>query len=125
MASSLSSRLSHRGVCCIVELSASCGASASSRPAPGGGALGATTAIARGVTTCLVKAVKAWLQTAGISEGPLFRPVAKGCRLSAERLTDQSVCKIVKAYAERIGLKAADFGAHSLPRRLPDQCSPP
>jgi integrase len=71
---------------------------------------GETIAIARGVTTCPVKAVKAWLQAAGISDGPLFRPVAKGGRLSAERLTDQSVCK---AYAERIGLKATDFGAHS------------
>jgi hypothetical protein len=37
-------------------------------------------------------------------------PVAKGGRLGAERLTDQSVCSIVQAYAERIGLKAADFG---------------
>jgi hypothetical protein len=24
------------------------------------------------------------------------------------------VCKVVKSYAERIGLKATDFGAHSL-----------
>jgi integrase len=44
----------------------------------------------------------------------LFRPVAKGGRLGAKRLTDQSVCDIVKAYAERVGLKSADFGAHSL-----------
>jgi hypothetical protein len=51
---------------------------------------GETIAIARGVTTCPVKAVKTWLQAAGISEGPLFRPVAKGGRLGAERLTDQS-----------------------------------
>jgi integrase len=75
---------------------------------------GVTIAIARGVTTCPVKAVKAWLQAAGITEGPLFRPVAKGGRLGAERLTDQSVCNIVKAYAEQIGLKSTDFGAHSL-----------
>ena len=34
-------------------------------------------------------------------------------RLGADRLTDQSVCHLVKAYAERIGPKAADFGAHS------------
>jgi hypothetical protein len=67
-----------------------------------------------GVTTCPVKAVKGWLQAARITEGPLFRPVAKGGRLGTERLTDQSVCKVVKAYAERLGLKAADFGAHSL-----------
>jgi site-specific recombinase XerD len=75
---------------------------------------GVTIAIARGVTTCPVKAVKAWLLAAGIGDGALFRPVAKGGRLGAERLTDQSVCSIVQAYAERIGLKAADFGAHSL-----------
>ena len=63
----------------------------------GGDGHGVTIAIARGVTTCPVKAVKAWLQASGISEGPLFRPVAKGGRLGAERLTDQSVCSIVKA----------------------------
>jgi integrase len=68
---------------------------------------GETIAIARGVTTCPVKAVKAWLQAAGISEGPLSRPVAKGGRLGAQRLTDKGVCDLVKAYAERIGLKAS------------------
>jgi hypothetical protein len=46
--------------------------------------------------------------------GPTIPPVAKGGRLGTERLTDQSVCKVVKAYAKRIGLKAGDFGAHSL-----------
>jgi site-specific recombinase XerD len=84
---------------------------------------GVTIAIARGVTTCPVKAVKAWLQAAGITEGPLFRPVAKGGRLGAERLTDQSVCSIVKAYAARIGLKAADFGASGNPGHRALQCS--
>ena len=68
----------------------------------------------RGGATCPVKAVKAWLQAANISDGPLFRPVAKGGRLGAQRLTDKSVCDLVKAYAERLGLKATDFGAHSL-----------
>jgi integrase len=72
---------------------------------------GETIAIARGVTAC---PVKVWLQAAGINEGPLFRPLAEGGRLGTERLTDHSVCSIVKAYAERIGLKAAAFGAHSL-----------
>jgi hypothetical protein len=58
---------------------------------------GETIAIAHGVATCPVKAAKAWLQTASISKGPVFRPVAKGGRRGAERLTDQSVCSIVKA----------------------------
>ena len=40
--------------------------------------------------------------------------IAKGGRLGAQRLTDKSVCDLVKAYAERLGLNAADFGAHSL-----------
>jgi hypothetical protein len=61
-----------------------------------------------------VKAVKAWLQAASINEGALFRPVAKGGRLGAQRLTDDKGCAtFVKAYAARLGLKAADFGAHS------------
>jgi hypothetical protein len=41
-------------------------------------------------------------RAAGISEGPLFRPVANGGRLGTERLTDKSVCDL-----------AGDFGAHS------------
>jgi hypothetical protein len=38
----------------------------------------------------------------------------RGPAIGTQRLTDKSVCDLVKAYAERIGLKAADFGAHSL-----------
>jgi transposase-like protein len=40
--------------------------------------------------------------------------VAKGGRLGAQRLTDKSVCDLVEVYAARLGLKPADFGAHSL-----------
>jgi integrase len=75
---------------------------------------GETIAIVRGHHACPVKAVKAWLSAARITEGPLFRPVAKGGRLSNQRLTDKSVCDLVKAYAGRLGLKEGDFGAHSL-----------
>ncbi len=32
----------------------------------------------------------------------------------AARLTAQSVCHLVQAYAGRLGLHSADFGAHSL-----------
>jgi integrase len=65
----------------------------------------------RGGATCPVKAVKAWLQAAGIGEGALFRPVAKW---RPARHSAAHGCDLVKAYAERLGLKAADFGAHSL-----------
>jgi integrase len=75
---------------------------------------GVTIAIARGVTACPVKAVKAWLLAAGITEGPLFRPIGKGGRLKPTRLKAEVVCDVVQAYAERLGLNATDFGAHSL-----------
>src|SRR6202158_4697151 len=68
---------------------------------------GVTIAIVRGHPACPVKAVKAWLRAAGITEGPLFRPVAKGGRLGAERLKAEAVCDIVQAYAARLGLKGA------------------
>ena len=75
---------------------------------------GQTIAIVRGGETCPVKAVRIWIAAAGIESGPLFRPVAKGGRLGAARLTDKSVCDIVEAYAAHLGLKPADFGAHSI-----------
>jgi site-specific recombinase XerD len=75
---------------------------------------GQTIAIVRGGATCPVKAIKAWLAAAQITEGALFRPVAKGSKLGIHRLTDKSVCDLVKAYATRVGLNATDFGAHSL-----------
>jgi site-specific recombinase XerC len=43
---------------------------------------GQVIAIARGSSTCPVKAIKAWLEASGITEGPLFRPVAKGGHLA-------------------------------------------
>ncbi len=75
---------------------------------------GEVIAVIRGGACCPVKAVKAWLAAAGISEGAIFRPVAKGSRLRPSRLTGKSVCDITKAYADRVGLDGATFGAHSL-----------
>jgi site-specific recombinase XerD len=75
---------------------------------------GATIAIVRGSVACPVAALKTWLATAAISEGPLFRRVNKGDRVLPNRLTAQSVALIVKARAKRIGLKPEDFSGHSL-----------
>jgi integrase len=63
---------------------------------------------------CPVKAVRRWLDASGIFEGALFRPVAKGGRIGRQRLTDKSVCDLVKHYAKCLGLDAGAFGAHSL-----------
>jgi site-specific recombinase XerD len=76
--------------------------------------VGATIAIIRGGACCPVKAMRKWLDAAGVTEGPIFRPVAKGGKVRNSRLTAQSVCILVKTYADRLGLNGADFGAHSL-----------
>jgi integrase len=71
-------------------------------------------ALPRGTVACPVAAFNAWLRAAGITAGPLFRPVAKGERLRKARLTDRSVATIVKAHAARAGLDPANFSGHSL-----------
>ncbi len=57
----------------------------------------------RGGATCPVKAITAWLTAAHITEGALFRPVAKGGRFGIHRLTDKSVSDLVKAHADQAG----------------------
>jgi integrase len=49
-------------------------------------AQGQEVAIPRGYWLRSIEAVQAWLEAAGITEGPLFRPVLKGGRLQAEAL---------------------------------------
>lgn len=76
--------------------------------------LGRTLAIARGDTACPVKAVAVWLGAAGITSGPLFRPIDKAGTVRDRRLTDRSVANIVKEYAGRAGFDASTFSGHSL-----------
>ena len=76
---------------------------------------GQTIAVPHGRHLRPVAAVKDWLASAGITDGPVFRSVSRSGRVrGAARLTDQSVADIVKGYAERVGLSVADFGGHSL-----------
>jgi integrase len=58
--------------------------------------------------------VKEWLAAAGITEGPVFRSVRRGGHVADKRLSAQSVNAIVKKHASKLGLNAAEFGAHSL-----------
>lgn len=61
--------------------------------------------------------VREWLDAAGITEGPVFRPVSRSGRVrqgESVRLTTQAVADIIKWYCEAAGLDAATFGAHSL-----------
>jgi site-specific recombinase XerD len=74
-------------------------------------------AIPRGVIACPVTALKAWLEAAAITQGAVFRPIAKGGRIRPTRLTDRSVADIVKAHAQRAGLDPKLFAGHSLRSR--------
>ncbi|WP_264051658.1 site-specific integrase [Methylobacterium flocculans] len=70
-----------------------------------------------------VALLREWLDAAGITEGPVFRPVSRSGRVRganalgegiSSRLTTQSVADIIKRYAVAAGLDASTFGAHSL-----------
>jgi site-specific recombinase XerD len=74
---------------------------------------GQTIAIVRGIVACPVTALKAWLEAASITSGPIFRSVKRGGAV-AGRLPAQSVADIVKDYAERVGLDPAAFAGHSM-----------
>jgi site-specific recombinase XerD len=61
-----------------------------------------------------VEALRTWLDAAGIIEGPVFRPIAKGGRLLRGALTAQSVALVIKVHAKRAGLDPAEYAGHSL-----------
>lgn len=70
--------------------------------------------IVRGAQACPVTAVAAWRAAAGLEEGPLFRRIRRGDRVTATGLTPHSIAQCVKAAAVRAGLEAATIGGHSL-----------
>ena len=61
-----------------------------------------------------VALVREWLDAAGITAGPVFRPINKAGRVEADRLGDKTVERIIKRYCTAAGLDASTFGAHSL-----------
>lgn len=60
--------------------------------------------------------VTRWMQAAGITAGPIFRPINRHGQVLPAALTDTSVAAIVKVYAGRAGLDPASFAGHSLRR---------
>ena len=64
--------------------------------------------------TCPVRAVRAWLDTAELVSGPIFRPIDRHGNITPSRLSGHAVARIVKRSAQRAGLEVADFSGHSL-----------
>jgi integrase len=64
--------------------------------------------------TCPVRSFQDWLQTSGITTGPLWRPISRHGTMQAERLADRAVALIVKRSLTLIGLDATTYAGHSL-----------
>jgi len=62
---------------------------------------------------CPVRALRAWLDAAGIASGPVFRSVNRWGKLG-RRLSPYDVVRIVKRRAEAAGLDARMLAGHSL-----------
>ena len=78
--------------------------------------IGASVAVPKGETACPVAALRAWLDAAGIAEGPVFVRILnkRAQRVTGRRLAARNIASIVKQNAARLGFDAATFGAHSL-----------
>jgi integrase len=64
--------------------------------------------------TCPVRAVRAWITTAAITDGPLLRPVDRHGNVGASRLSGKAVALAVKRAADRAGLDPTSYAGHSL-----------
>jgi len=59
----------------------------------------------RSEVTCPVRALRAWLDSAKITTGPIFRCVRRG-RIAGTALSDKSVALVIKRAALAAGLDA-------------------
>ena len=64
--------------------------------------------------TCPVRVLQAWMEAAGIGEGPVFRSMDRHGRLRPGRLASADVARVVKKLALRAGLDPAKYAGHSL-----------
>jgi len=63
---------------------------------------------------CPVLSLKKWINITKINSGPLFRRFKKGSKLSNDRLTDQTVALLIKAYLQIAGIDSKNYSGHSL-----------
>jgi len=70
--------------------------------------------VIRGDKCCPVEAVQAWVDAADIDDGPLFRMMRRGDKVTPSPLSAESIGNTVKRYAAKAGYKAEEFAGHSL-----------
>lgn len=64
--------------------------------------------------TCPVRSLRRWLELAGITHGPLFRPVDRHGRISPARLSAAGTNRLVQRAVARTGVDPRPYSAHSL-----------
>jgi integrase len=64
--------------------------------------------------TCPVRTLKAYLKAAGITEGPLFRPLNRHGTVKPKRLNGSDIAVIIKRSAEAAGFEPKEYSGHSL-----------
>ncbi len=64
--------------------------------------------------TCPVRMVQTWIESACISDGPVFRSLNRHGRVQPDRLSPVDVARVVKKLAQRAGLDPAKYAGHSL-----------
>ena len=63
---------------------------------------------------CPVKSLQKWLNYSKIDNGPVFRRLNKGSKLTENRLTDQTVAILIKKYLQIAGIDSKNYSGHSL-----------
>ncbi len=63
---------------------------------------------------CPVRALKAWLEAARITSGPLLRSIDRHGNVAPDRISGLTVARVVKRVATAAGLDAERFSGHSL-----------
>jgi site-specific recombinase XerD len=76
--------------------------------------IGATVAVCRGSIADPVAAVLDYIKAASITSGPMFRRIRRGNHITDHRLGAQTICKLVKDQAAKLGLDPKQYGAHSM-----------
>jgi len=64
--------------------------------------------------SCPYAALIAWIETAEITTGPLFRPVTKSGNIQDGGISEKTIARIVKGMAASLGLDPKEYSGHSL-----------
>jgi site-specific recombinase XerD len=64
--------------------------------------------------TCPIQLVRAWVEAARVTEGPLFRAIDRHGNTGGRRLSAKAVATVTKELAAKVGIDPHSVGAHSL-----------